>query len=192
MRPRPPSCWSLPWAPPQRIPDGRTPRIGEVEVLYGFAGDRKIVRKNTDPESDMMAAVDSGKRFPCYGVKKGKTHVNWYLIWVEEESVWGWISSRNASLTLDSGSYVSPDIETAPTGEEIGEVEILYGYAGDRKLVRKNSDPDSELLAAVDPGKRFPCFMVKKGKTHVDWYLIWVEEESVLGWISSRNAELHR
>lgn len=85
---------------PDRSPIGTT-RIGEVEILYGYAGDRKIVRKNSDPNSDSLAAVDSGRRFPCYGVKKGTTHVDWYYIWIEEESVWGWISSRNAKLYSD-------------------------------------------------------------------------------------------
>lgn len=72
--------------------------ICDALVDYGSTGDRKIVRQNADPNSKQITVVYPGYRYPCYAVKRGTTGKDWYYIWVEEDSAWGWISSGNSSL----------------------------------------------------------------------------------------------
>lgn len=76
-----------------------TTKIGTVTVNYGSSGDRKFVRKNPDANSTQMAAVNPGEKFPCYAERPGTSSGYWYYIWVEEESVWGWISNKVSTLS---------------------------------------------------------------------------------------------
>ncbi len=67
-----------------------TTQIGWVRVTDT---ERKGVRKNADPNSDRVASADPGVPYACYAVKSGTTGRDWYYIWVEADSEWGWISS---------------------------------------------------------------------------------------------------
>ena len=73
-----------------------TGQIGNVVVNDGNG--RKTVRKNADPNSSEVAYLNSGTWYPCYAVKTGTTGKEWYYIWIEEASRWGWISSGSATL----------------------------------------------------------------------------------------------
>lgn len=70
-----------------------TEQIGEVKIGYGKNGDRKMVRRKADAQADVVSAVYPGKSYPCYAIQIGATGKDWYYIWVEEDSAWGWVSS---------------------------------------------------------------------------------------------------
>ena len=72
-----------------------TGQIGTVTVK---SGGRQTVRREADPNSGEVAYLNSGSRYPCYGTKTGTTGKEWYYIWIEEASRWGWISSGSATL----------------------------------------------------------------------------------------------
>ena len=75
-----------------------TEYIADAYIGYGSSGDRKFVRKNADPKSTQVTVVYPGASYPCYAVKEGTTGKDWYYIWVEEDSAWGWVSSGYAEL----------------------------------------------------------------------------------------------
>ena len=75
-----------------------TEQIGYVVVQYGTTGTRKTVRERPDPDSPEVAYVEPESRYACYAIRKGTTGKDWYYIWIEEASRWGWISSGNAIL----------------------------------------------------------------------------------------------
>lgn len=71
-----------------------TSQIGDVIVYYGNG--RQTVRRDADPNSAEVAYLDPGSRYACYASKIGTTGKEWYYIWIEEASRWGWISSGSA------------------------------------------------------------------------------------------------
>lgn len=63
-------------------------KIGTVRVQ----GEKRFVRKNAGQEYDKVATVSYPETFPCYDRKEGTNGRQWYLIWVDSKSTWGWIS----------------------------------------------------------------------------------------------------
>lgn len=75
-----------------------TAQDGEVLIDSGSTGDRKIVRQRPDPNSAQVSVVYPGRRYPCYAIQMGTTGKEWYYIWVEEDSTWGWVSSAFSTV----------------------------------------------------------------------------------------------
>ena len=181
----------------QASPAGTSP-IGEVKVNYG---QRKTVRANPDTNAETVAVADPGSRYPCYDVRQGNTRKDWYYIRIEETDTWGWISSSVSSLArtqetaalpteAPAGANTFANPAVSPLGsEQIGEVTIVEGK---KKMVREAPNPESLLVAAVEPSSRYPCYAKQKGSTGRDWYYIWIEEEGEWGWISSILATFER
>lgn len=71
-----------------------TSQVGVAEVAYGPYG-RKTVYQNPDSGSREIAYLDTGTRCPCYEVRTGASG-EWYYIWIEGISRWGWIPSGSA------------------------------------------------------------------------------------------------
>ncbi len=70
-------------------------RMGWVRVNDA---EKKIVRRDADPQSEDVASAIPSVTYACYDVKTGTTGRDWYYIWVERESRWGWISSGISTL----------------------------------------------------------------------------------------------
>ena len=77
--------------------------IGNVQIN---SDQRQPVREKPDAESTQITVAYKDRYYPCYGIKDGRRTV-WYYIWVEEDSKWGWVSSKH-------GTYV-PNQVTANT-----------------------------------------------------------------------------
>ena len=77
---------------PDRGPQGQH-KIGMVRVQ----GDARIVRRNHDQNSDMVARVNYPEEYPCYDDQRGANGRRWFLIWVD--GVWGWISEGVSALS---------------------------------------------------------------------------------------------
>ena len=82
---------------PEVSPLGTT-QICEVIIDYGVSGERKIVHERPDYNSGRVQYVNDGKRYPCYSVTTAGG-IQWYYIWMEDVSKWGWISSEYAFRT---------------------------------------------------------------------------------------------
>ena len=83
--------------PPCYSPLG-TEQFGEVIVDYGLYGDRKIVRQNANPQARQVDVAYPGRVYPCYAWTTGSNNHVWYYIWIEEDNVWGWVSSKVCTL----------------------------------------------------------------------------------------------
>ena len=163
----------------KRSPDASDIYIGEVEILYGITGDRKLVRCLPDPNSNMVIAVDPGNRYPCYGAKQGSNYRDWYYIWIKEKNMIGWISSNNAKLCQEE-----PEKQNAPSGR-IGTVTIRGVIAdGNARIVRELPNPDSLLVERVYDGEKYECYETAIGTNGRTWYKISVNGKT--GWISER------
>ena len=75
-----------------------TPFIGYVMIDGGYSGDRKIVRQNANPNAAAVSFAYPGNEYPYYAKKRGTTGKDWYLIWIDDDSAWGWISSGFAYI----------------------------------------------------------------------------------------------
>ncbi len=64
-------------------------QIGTATII----GDARIVREKADPNTEMVARVNSYEQYPVYGSQIGSTGKLWYYIYVD--GVWGWISSSS-------------------------------------------------------------------------------------------------
>ena len=82
---------------PTTSPRGTT-RIG---VVWPHEGERKNVRQQADISSKQITVAYNGKDYACYDVALGSGNINWYYIFVESDSKWGWIASGNADLVRD-------------------------------------------------------------------------------------------
>ena len=100
---------------PKVSPLGTT-QCGEVSIEYGTNGERKNVRKNADPNSDNVTVVYPGRTYACYGSKKGTTGKEWFYIWVEEDSAWGWVSSSFSTFSQTEPAGGSEYEEEGPVG----------------------------------------------------------------------------
>ena len=79
-----------------------TGQVGIIEVAYGPYG-RKIVYQNPDSDSREVTYLDTGVQCPCYEVRTGGSGTEWYYIWIEGLSRWGWIPSGSATF-MNGGS----------------------------------------------------------------------------------------
>ena len=83
---------------PTLAPNGAS-RIG---VVWPHEGERKNVRQQPDVGSRQITVAYHGKDYACYDVTLGSGKIDWYYIFVESDSKWGWIASGNADLVRDA------------------------------------------------------------------------------------------
>ena len=60
---------------------------------------RKNVRKSADKNAERISSVYNGVLYPCYGSRNGSDGKVWYYIWIETDSLWGWVSSTLGYIT---------------------------------------------------------------------------------------------
>jgi hypothetical protein len=75
---------------PEKSPQG-TEQMGFVVVNGNKGDDRKKIRSDATSESKWLTVVYPGRRYPCYGIKTGERRKDWYYIFVEEDSMWGYV-----------------------------------------------------------------------------------------------------
>ena len=87
---------------------------------------------------------------------------------------------HQAPVTLETlGAPEKSPLET----ELMGYVVVNGKEGGDRKRVRGDATSDSKWLTSVYPGRRYPCYGIKTGERRKDWYYVFVEEDSVWGYV---------
>lgn len=73
-----------------------TEQIGVVTVT----SEKRInVRQKADTASRQVTVAYPGIGYPCYGVQTGTNGGDWYYIWVETDSAWGWVYSGLGRLS---------------------------------------------------------------------------------------------
>ena len=197
------------YIPPQYI-QGFKSNWGTREFAYVPVTAAQTIKVTNNPlmPGSAFAIMDPGECFHILG--KYNYHYDWWYIecMVDGQVARGFIDRQSSSFYLGDMSYDSYYEDTdqgqavtiatlgnpavSPLGtEQIGYVVVQYGTTGARKNVRVSPDPDSSIVAHVEPEDRYPCYASKVGTTGRVWYYIWIEEVSKWGWISSGIATLY-
>ena len=166
----------------------RTPAFDYIPAV---AADTLYVTDNTKLSGSAFAVLDPGETF--YFLAKYTYFTDWWYIecTVDGRVARGFIDRAGARFFLGDGSGEPLTFETlgnppvSPLGTaQTGTVTVEYGN-GERKMVRKDANPNTDVVSAVYPERTYPCYAAKRGSTGKDWYYIWVEQDSVFGWVSS-------
>ena len=195
---------------PPRYVSGFKSKMGKPQFDYiPVTADGSIaVTDNPMLPGSSFARLDSGEIF--YILAKYTYYGNWWYIecTVDEQVARGFIDRNSSYFSLgteysgsNSGGYSTgtsvnlqslgnPTYSPLGTTQE-GEVLIGYGTNGDRKIVRQKPDPSSLQVSVVYPGRSYPCYARQIGTTGKEWYYIWVEQDSVWGWVSSAFATVY-
>ena len=76
-----------------------SPRGGsQIGTAVIKEGERKNVRKTPDASGTIISKVYPGLEYPVYEKRTVENGMEYYYVWVEDDSVWGWISSGVATL----------------------------------------------------------------------------------------------
>ena len=82
---------------PSVSPMGTT-QIGTVLINGSQNDERKRVHKDANAESKWISVVYPTKTYPCYGTKNGSNGKAWYYVFIERDSLFGWIYSGFSTL----------------------------------------------------------------------------------------------
>ena len=74
-----------------------TQQAGEIVINGSKNDERKMVHRDADMNSQQLTVVYPTRHYPCYGTKAGKDGRNWYYVFVEEDTVWGWVAAEIAT-----------------------------------------------------------------------------------------------
>lgn len=179
--------------------------LPEFDYIPATALDVVYVTNNPLLPGSFYATLDPEEGFYILG--KYTYHGDWWYIecTVDGQMARGFIDRETSSFVLGSqesvgtsiglsGSSVKQNSVSANPGNpsisplgtvQDGYVTVDYGTSGQRKNVRMQPDPNSDLVVAAEPGEVFPVYASKVGTTGKVWYYIWVERVSKWGWISS-------
>ena len=151
--------------------------------------------------SSYYARLDEGEPFRILG--KFTYSGSWWLIefTVEGQISRGFISREESSFYLGSEGtggvgttvYSMANLgypTTSPRGT--AQIGIVRPHEGERKLVRQQPDISSKQITVAYHGKEYACYDAGPGSGKIDWYYIFVESDSIWGWIASGNADLVR
>ena len=78
---------------PSTSPYGQE-KIGDVTIAGSDRSTRKLVYRDADKKSTQTTVVYPTLVYPYYATRIGTNGHMWYYIYVEEDSIWGWIDSE--------------------------------------------------------------------------------------------------
>lgn len=70
-------------------------------TVWPHEGSRKLVREKASAASKQVTVAYPGQAYPVYETAKGPGNTDWYYIFVESDSAWGWIASTSATLKTE-------------------------------------------------------------------------------------------
>ena len=73
-----------------------TQQAGEILILGDEKDSRKNVHRDASLNSDRVTVVYPTRTYPCYDVQDAGGR-SWYYIFIEEDSIWGWVASELAA-----------------------------------------------------------------------------------------------
>ena len=126
-------------------------------------------------------------------------HMDWWYIECEAEgkTARGFIDRKTASFYLgDSADGTVYTLETlgspdrSPLGtEKTGEILVKGDAKDERKSVHVEPDANSASKTVVYPTKTYACYGTQTGKDGKDWYYVFVEPDSMWGWVRASYAD---
>lgn len=151
------------------------------------------VTDNPSTNGTDFTTLNPGDRF--YILAKYTYSANWWYIectvggktargFIDRDTAAFWLGDEELKdqepITLST--LGSPDI--SPLGTSQKSTIMIDGNDKDpRKQVHRDANPDSTWISVVYPGHKYPVYETKTGTNGDDWYYVFVEEDSVWGWI---------
>jgi len=78
---------------PSKSPYGQE-KIGDIIIAGTDKSSRKLVYKDASKKSTQITVVYPTVSYPYYGTTTGRNGHTWYYVYVEEDSMWGWVDSE--------------------------------------------------------------------------------------------------
>ena len=192
------------YIPPRYLKDFKSPMSGRGFGNVSAVAANLIEVTDNPIQSDgaVFVTLSAGESFRI--IAKYTYHGNWWYIecTAEGKTARGFISRDKASF------YPGPDVEdnlnqealtmenlgmpsVSPVGtQQIGEIVIKGTTSDERKRVHRDPGLDSKQVTVVYPTRHYPCYASEdlNGKP---WYYVFVEEDSVWGWVTSEVSILN-
>ena len=189
------------YIPPQNLKDfksGMSARnFGNVSAVAAEAID--VTDNPIQKDGKVFTTLQAGDSFRV--LAKYTYHGNWWYIecTAEGKTARGFIDREKSSFypgedVQDHMNQTPVSLETLGTPgispmntRQAGTILIKGSKVDERKLVHREPGMDSKQVSVVYPTNTYPCYGVKDtaGGT---WYYVFVEEDTVWGWVSGAVA----
>ena len=165
------------------------PEFGWIPVTAAGPID---VTDDPQPRGNILGTIGSGESFVV--LAKYTYSGSWWYVecTLEGKTARGFID-RNSSPFYAGDTLITcvADLGTPAVsprgGTQIGTAVIREG---DRKNVRRTPDASGAIISKVYPGLEYPVYDRRTSESGIEYYYVWVEDDSVWGWISSSVADL--
>ena len=150
------------------------------------------VTDDPQPHGNILGTIAAGESFTVLA-KYTYTGSWWYVeCTLEGKTARGFIAREGSSFYAgDTLITCVADLGTPAVsprgGSQIGSAVIKEG---DRKNVRRTPDASGTIISKVYPGLEYPVYDRRTADNGIEYYYVWVEDDSVWGWISSGVATL--
>lgn len=165
------------------------PEFGWIPVT---AAETIEVTDDPHPKGAVIGTISSGDGFTV--LAKYTYSGNWWYVecTLEGKTARGFIDRDSSSFYAgDALITCVADLGTpavSPRGtSQVGTVRIKDG---ERKNVRKTPDASGTIISKVYPGVEYPVYDKRTADNGKEFYYVWVEDDSVWGWIASGVAEV--
>ena len=150
------------------------------------------VTDDTHTKGSIIGTINSGEDFTV--LAKYTYTGNWWYVecTLEGKTARGFIDRNNSSFYAgDTLITCVADLGTpAVSPRGTSQVGTALIREGDRKNVRRTPDASGTIISKVYPGQEYPVYDRQLSSRNVEYYYVWVEDDSAWGWISSSVAEL--
>lgn len=170
------------------------------DSLSAVAAGTIAVTDNPKDGGSAFAELADGDSFRI--LAKYTYGVNWWYIelTVDGKTARGFISRDTSSFypgedVEDHQTLVNMETIGTPSVSPLGTAQectiLINGNKGDeRKKVHRDADPNSGWVSVVYPTNTYPCYGSKVGTTGKTWYYVFIESDSMFGWISGAYCTL--
>ena len=166
-----------------------TPAFDRIPVTAAEAID---VLDDPHEKGNVLGTLKAGEDFTVLG-KYTYSGSWWYVeCTLEGKTARGFIAREGSAFyagdTLVKSVLDLGDPAVSPRGgEKIGTAVIKEG---DRKNVRRTPDASGTIISKVYPGMEYPVYDKKVSDRGIEYFYVFVEDDSEWGWISSGVATL--
>lgn len=185
------------YIPPQYVRKVKAGKLNYLVDIPVVAAEQIPVTDDPIGGRNFFYTLQQGENFSILG--KYTYHGSWWYIecTVDGKTARGFIDRVGSRIlpgssvedNLNQTPFTLEDLRapsTSPYGQEkIGDVTIAGSDRSTRKLVYRDADKKSTQTTVVYPTLVYPYYATRTGTNGHMWYYIYVEEDSIWGWIDS-------
>ena len=183
------------YIPPQYVRKVKAGKLNYLVDIPVVAAEQIPVTDDPIGGRNFFYTLQQGENFSILG--KYTYHGSWWYIecTVDGKTARGFIDRVGSRIlpgssvedNLNQTPFTLEDLRapsTSPYGQEkIGDVTIVGSDRSARKLVHREADKNSTQTTVVYPTLVYPYYATRTGTNGHTWYYIYVEEDSIWGWI---------